>query len=349
MSGAAGGGIGLAFLGCGSAARMHTRTLRRVAPDARLHYASRDASRAEAFRARHGGAGAFGSYREAIADPGIDAVLVVTPPDSHLELTLEALEAGKDVIVEKPAYPRPDDFGPVREAVARTGRRVLVAENYFYKPLRERLERIVAEGVVGDPLFLRVNAVKRQEAEGWRADPERAGGGALMEGGIHWINLMAGLGLEVERVHGFRPGRPAGARDGDHGPVDEPGAGRAGPPDERSALVVFEYAGGAVGTLAYSWEVPSPLRGLRISRIHGTRGSVTFESNGVFVFVHGERTRFHVPRPWDISGYRAMFEDFLGALRTGREPRMTLEMAERDVRLVHDAYRSFRTRPGEDG
>ncbi len=332
MSGAGGDALDLAFLGCGAATRMHTRTLGRVASDLRLHFASRERERAEACRKRHGGAGAFGSYGEAIADPGIDAVLVATPPASHLELTLAALEAGKDVILEKPAFPRPHDFGPVREAAERTGRRVLVAENYYYKPLRERLARILDDGLVGEPLFLQVNAVKRQEARGWRADPALAGGGALLEGGIHWINLMASLGPEVTGASGFRAG--AGAR----GPGGADGSG----PGERSVLVVLEYAGGAVGTLIYSWEVPSPFQGLRVSRIWGTRGSVAFESNGVFVFVHGERTRLHLPRPWDISGYRAMFTDFLDALRTGREPRMTLKMAERDVRLVHEAYRSFR-------
>lgn len=347
MSRATGDGLDLAFLGCGAATRMHARTLGRVADGLRLHYASREADRAEAFRRRLGGAGAFGSYGEAIADSGIDVVLVATPPASHLELTLAALEGGKDVILEKPAFPRPHDFGPVREAAERTGRRVLVAENYHYKPLRERLARILADGLVGDPLFLQFNAVKRQEARGWRADPALAGGGALLEGGIHWINLMAGLGLEVRGVRGFRAGGPRGSRSGDES--GSPGQTEARGREERSALVVLEYAGGAVGALTYSWEVPSPLKGLRVSRIWGTRGSVAFESNGVFVFVHGERTRLYLPRPWDISGYRAMFTDFLDALRTGREPRMTLKMAERDVGLVHEAYRTFGDRPEEAG
>jgi len=359
----------LVFLGCGEATRMHSRTLGRLAPEVGLRFASRTRQRAEEFRRRFGGVAAYGSYEEALGDPEVDVALVATPPSSHRELTLRALETGKHVIVEKPAFPRPEEFEEVREAAEVAERRVLVAENYHYKPLRKRLRRIVTEGTVGRPLFVRVDAVKRQRPGGWRADPERTGGGALLEGGIHWINFMAGLGLEVVGAVGFPAGPGAGVRGGaperaepkvgpggDEGPgrgadPSKPAGGRGvrTPPDardppavpaptEESVLVVLRYAGGAVGTLSYSWEVPSPLKGIRISKIYGTEGSVTFESNGIFVFLRGRRTRLHVPRPWDIGGYRGMFSDFVEALRTGRKPAMTLEMAERDVRLVREAY-----------
>lgn len=310
----------LAFLGCGQAARMHARTLEKVAPDVRRVFASRDAGRAAAFADELGGLRGHGSYRAALEDGDVDAALVLTPPHRHLDLTLAALEAGRDAIVEKPAFPSSADFATVRDAMDTTGRRVLVAENYHYKPLRKTLARLLREGAVGRPLLLHVDAVKRQENEDWRTDPELAGGGALMEGGIHWVSLMADLGMEVEAVEGHRP-------------VPGPGA-------ERTMLVVFRYEGGAVGTLSYSWEVPSPLKGLRLSRIYGREGALTFETNGLFVFQRGRRLRLHVPGLRDISGYRAMFRDLVDALRTGREPEMTLAKAERDVRLVEQAYRT---------
>ena len=345
--------LNLVFLGCGAAAALHSRTLASLEKGVRLHFASRDGARAAAFKDQHGGAGSFGSYEEAVGAPGIDAVVVVTPPSSHLELTLAALEAGKNVIVEKPAFLRPKDFGPVREAMARSGRRVMVAENYFYKPLRTRLQEILTGGAIGEPLFLHLNAEKRQVAEGWRADAELAGGGGLFEGGIHWINFMANLGLEVEEVEGYRAGQmPAGS--GSAGAVVAAalaagsvvaagGPALQGRPQdtndaEESILVVFRYAGGAVGTLSFSWEVPSVLKGVRISRMYGKGGSVTFESNGIFALLKGSRTRLYLPGFRDLAGYRAMFTDFLGALREDREPDMTLDMAEQDVMLVRKVY-----------
>ena len=310
--------VNLAFLGCGAITRKHSRTLARFGREVRRFYASRDAEVAAGFATRYGGAGSFGSYASAIADPQIDVVLVATPPDSHLDLTLAALRGGKHVIVEKPAFLRSADFALVRAEEARSECRVMVAENYCYKPLARVLRGVLASGVLGEVRLVQIDAVKHQAATGWRGDTSRMGGGALFEGGVHWIDLLANLGLRIEAVHGFRPGDWQGC--------------------ERSMLVVAEYEEGATGTLAHSWEVPSPLRGLRMSHIYGTRGSVAFESNGLFVLVTGSRPRLILPGFADISGYRAMFRDFLDALREGREPVMTLARAERDLELVEAAY-----------
>jgi predicted dehydrogenase len=312
--------INLAFLGCGGITRAHSRTLSGFGSEVRCFYASRDPAAAAAFARHYGGAGSFGSYDAALEDARVDTVLVATPPDSHLQLTLRALDHRKNVIVEKPAFLRAADFATVRAAEARSGRRVLVAENYCYKPLARLLRDVVTSGSLGEIRFLHLDAVKYRRSGGWRGDPVVAGGGALFEGGIHWVDLLANLGLRLEAVHGFRPGDWRNL--------------------ERSMLLVVEYEEGAVGTLAHSWEIPSPLRGLRISRIYGTRGSALFESNGLFILVTGAKPRLIFPGLRDIGGYRAMFRDFLTALRTGNEPLMSLDRAQRGVELIEAAYRT---------
>jgi predicted dehydrogenase len=311
----------LAFLGCGFATRLHSRTLRRFGASVERSYASRSAPRAEEYRRKFGGARAFGSYGAALADEAIDVVLVATPPGSHLELTLRALEAGKHVIVEKPPFLRAADFDTVGDAARASGRRVFVAENYYYKPMAEALRGVIAGGDIGVPRLLTVNALKQQKTGDWRDREELAGGGALFEGGIHWVSFLASLGLEVSRVHGFRPGP------------------RSGP--ERTIVVVFEYVGGAVATLYYSWEIGSPLKGLRLSALYGSEGAATFETNGLFLGVRGRKRRLRVPDPRDLLGYGAMFEDFFDALRTGREPRFDLARARRDLELVEQIYASL--------
>jgi predicted dehydrogenase len=312
----------LAFLGCGFATRLHSRTLSKVDPGVGLFYASRNGARAEEYSRKHGGRGHFDSYAAAIEDPSIDAVLVATPPDSHLNLTLEALRGGKHVIVEKPPLLHASDFDTVREAQREAGRQVLVAENYFYKPLTGALRDALQGGAVGDVLFVHVNALKEQQVDDWRGDAETSGGGALFEGGIHWISFLASLGLDVRSIGGARAGSADGL--------------------ERSVAATIRYEGGAVGTLLYSWEVPSLLKGLRLSRIFGREGTITFESNGVFVLIRGRRKRVIFPGLRDIAGYRAMFRDFLAALRENKEPEYTLELARRDLGLVEAVYRSMR-------
>ena len=74
---------------------------------------------------------------------------------------------------------------------------------------------------------------------------------------------------------------------------------------ERSALAVFEYHSGAVGALYHSWETPSPLKGLRLSRIYGRQGSIGFESNGLFVLAWGARKQLIFPGFRDLTGRRA--------------------------------------------
>jgi predicted dehydrogenase len=314
--------LNLAFLGCGAIAAAHSRTLRRMGAAVRLFYASRSPARAAAFERRLGGGGSYGSYEAALADGRMDVAFVATPPASHLELTLLALRSGKDVIVEKPAFLRSADFDRVAAVQAETGRRVLVAENYAYKPLAATLQALVASGEIGELRFVQLNAVKSQPVDGWRDEPGQAGGGALFEGGIHWVDLLAHLGPEVRSARGFRGGNGA---------------------LERSSVVVVEYEGGGVGTLLHSWEVHSPLRGLRLSHVYGTRGGLAFESNGLFVAAYGRRGRLLVPGLRDLSGRRAMLRDFLSALETGREPLMTLARARRDLELVEAAYGTGRS------
>jgi len=90
---------------------------------------------------------------------------------------LTALRAGKHVIVEKPAFLSTAQFDVVRAAAADADRRVLVAENYYYKPVVRLLRGIIANGSLGRILFLDVVALKTQTPSGWRDDPAFAGGG----------------------------------------------------------------------------------------------------------------------------------------------------------------------------
>jgi predicted dehydrogenase len=313
----------LAFLGCGAATAMHSGTLRRLRADLQCYYASRDVARAASFAREHHGAGSFGSYEAAMEDARIDVVLIATPPALHLPLVLQALERGKHVIVEKPPFLDVADLDQVATAARRAQRQVFVAENYYYKRLTTELRNIIRSGVLGDVLFVTANALKTQRTGDWRDDAALAGGDALYEGGIHWISLLGNIGLTIRGVRIVRAGNTSAQR-------------------ARNALVAIDYAEGAAGMLAYSWDVYSPLRGLRISRVFGTRNTVAFESNGLFLAV-GARVR---PVPGglrDIRGFAAMFTDFFHALRTGTAPQFTLEHARRDLELVTAAAAALAT------
>ena len=284
-------------------------------------YASRDKPRAEAFRREYGGVASYDGYTAAIEDPHLDAVVIAVPPRFHLALTLQALAAGKHVLVEKPAYLRMEDYETVKTARSEAGRVVLVGENDHYKPLAVCLRRVLAAGAIGEMVFAHFTSIAKRlkGADDWRNDETMAGGDAFFEEGIHWLHLAGSLGPTITTADGYRP------------PVSRDG------PDSRvkSMMVAFRYDNCAVGTLYYSREIPSLLRGLRISKLYGRRGIITFESNGLFVLVRGAGLpRLLVPGFRDMRGYRAMYRDFVRAIRTVGAPQMSLERAMDDQRLM---------------
>jgi UDP-N-acetylglucosamine 3-dehydrogenase len=316
----------LAFLGCGFITRVHSRHLRALGGDVVAHYASRDKARADDYCRRHGGGGSYGDYAAAIDDPRIEAVVIAVPPRYHLELTVAALAAGKHVLVEKPAYLSMADYETARAARDRAGRVVLVGENDHYKPLAVRLRRLLADGVIGEMVFAHFMTLahRLKTADDWRNDETMAGGDAFFEEGIHWLHLAASLGPRITSIQGYRP---SVSREG---------------PDRRakSMMVAFRYDNDAVGSLYYSREIPSLLRGLRVSKLLGRGGIISFESNGLFIVVRGRSRwpRLIVPGLRDIRGYRAMYSDFVASIRGGRQPEMSLERAIDDQRLMDQIY-----------
>ncbi len=241
-------------------------------------------------------------------------MVIAVPPRFHLDLTLQALEAGKHVLVEKPALLRIEDYDTVRRARDRANRVVLVGENDHYKPLAVVLRRVLAEGSIGDMVFALFTTIahRLKTADDWRNDETMAGGDAFFEEGIHWLHLAGSLGPKITTIHGYRPS-----------------ASTSGP-DRRvkSMMVAFRYDNDAMGSLYYSREIPSLFRGLRLSKIFGRRGVITFESNGLFVVVRGQGLpRLILPGYRDIRGYQAMYRDFVRAIREGTTPEMSLERA----------------------
>jgi predicted dehydrogenase len=321
----------IAFLGCGFITNVHSRHLRALGGGVTRAYASRDRAKAEAYSRRHGGVAHYGSYRDAIADPATDAVVVAVPPSLHLPLTLEALAAGKHVLVEKPAFPTLADFRTAAAARDVADRTVLVGENDHYKPLAVELRRLLAADTIGELVFGHFTTIARRLKSGndWRNDQDMAGGDAFFEEGIHWLHIAGSLGPRIISIQGFRPSLSAAH--------DDPNDRRP-----KSMLAAFRYDTGAVGALYYSREVPSLFRGLRMSKLFGRRGVISFESNGSIIFVRGSgMPRVILPGFRDIRGYRAMYRDFANAIRDRRQPEMSLERALDDHRLMDQVYASL--------
>lgn len=318
----------IAFLGCGFITRVHSRQIRRCRDIVVPSFASRDPAKAAAFCRRYGGRGSFGDYTAALTDPAVDAVVIAVPPRLHLELTLQALAAGKHVLVEKPAFLSIADYERVCAARDAASRVVLVGENDHYKPLATCLRRLLAQDAIGEMVFAHFTTLVRRlkPADDWRNDETMAGGDAFFEEGIHWLHIANSLGPVITEIKGFRPG------------ASTIGADRRA----KSMLVAFRYDNDAVGALYYSREVPSLLKGLRLSKLFGRRGIISFESNGAAILLRGTggMPKLMLPGVRDIRGYQAMYRDFVRAVREDRAPEMSLEVAMIDQRLMEQIYQT---------
>ncbi len=315
----------ICILGCGSVARLHSRVARTLRSRIALSYASRSRDKAEQYRRRFRGVAAFGSYEEACADAAVDAVFICTPHAFHVEHATLAARHRKAMLIEKPVSRTLEELAEIERVVRDAGVVAMVAENYYFKPLVSVIRSHVARGDVGEVQFVELNRAGRSRVSGWRADAELMGGGALLEGGVHWVNLLASLGGEPVAVVAARP------------QVTFPQAA----PHEDGLELLVKFADGAVGKLLHSWNVINRVGGLGMSRILGTHGNIHFESNGLFVVVLGRRTRVRVPGVLDLMGYRGMLAHFADCVTAAAAPRMSLAVARRDMALVKAAYRSL--------
>jgi len=148
--------------------------------------------RAEALASAWPGARAVADWRAAVETPGVDAVIVSTTNDSLAPVTLAAIQLGHHVIVEKPAARGSSELLPVVDLASRSHVHVQVGFNHRYHPAFRKARQIYESGALGELMFIRGrygHGGRLGYEREWRADPKIAGGGELMDQGVHLIDL----------------------------------------------------------------------------------------------------------------------------------------------------------------
>lgn len=140
--------LGIGFFGAGMVANLHAEAVARC-PGARLvGLWNRTPARAQE-KARAYGCACYGSAAELLADPAIDAVHVLTNLETHHQLTLQALAAGKHVLVEKPVGATVAEIEELAAAAARAGLVCMPGHNYLYEDGVQRAGELIAGGALG--------------------------------------------------------------------------------------------------------------------------------------------------------------------------------------------------------
>jgi predicted dehydrogenase len=238
-------------------------------------------------------------WREVVADPAIDIIDICTPGDSHAEIAIAALEAGKHVIVEKPLANSMDESrAMVNAAAAAQARGIMSAVNFNYRrvPALMLAKQLIVDGRVGDILHIRGAYLQDWLSDpnlpmSWRLQKERAGTGVLGDLGAHVVDLMRHLtGKSVEVVTGhlrtFTHERPDGTGKLGTVTVDD------------AALATLALSGGAVANLDVTRNAPGKKNELSLS-IYGTKGSIEFNLENL-----NELWLFDREDPSGEQGYR---------------------------------------------
>ena len=314
--------MALVIVGCGWIARRHAAAARTLGMP--VVFASRDLARARAYAREFGGVAAYGAYAAALRHPGVRGAVICTPHDRHLADVLAALEAGRHVLVEKPIACTLDDADQMIAAAVGAGRVLMVAENFRFMPGFRAVRRVIEEGRLGALRELHLVARGFRHRTGWRSTPG-AGGGALIDGGIHYVHALRWWGGEVRRMFALRP---------------PPTLEMAG---EDAVDLLAELDGGVVGLLANSLAARGVPR-FQWSSVTGTAGTCFVDNRGRLVVVRGEAgLRVRAFRR-DVRGHAAMLKAFDSAMTRGRVDEMDGEAGRRDLAVVLAAYRSIAER-----
>jgi predicted dehydrogenase len=170
------------------------------------HCIDTDLSRAQQMASLSQGCIAGTDWRQLMDRAAVDAVIIATPQDSQVEIARAAIDAGVHVLVEKPAARHADELLDLPQLAATRNVRVRVGFNHRYHRAFQRARRLVDSGIVGPLLYVRArygHGGRPGYASEWRAQPQRSGGGELIDQGVHLIDLARWFLGEFVEVNGF--------------------------------------------------------------------------------------------------------------------------------------------------
>lgn len=190
--------LNIAVVGCGGIANgKHLPSLSRLKEVKLVAFCDIVIERARAAADKYGASGAqvYEDYRELLADETIQVVHVCTPNDSHAEIAIAAMEAGKHVMCEKPMAKTAAEARRMVEAAKRTGRKLTIGYNNRFRPDSLHLKQLCEAGELGDIYYAKAHAIRRRAVPTWGVflDGEKQGGGPLIDIGTHALDLTLWL------------------------------------------------------------------------------------------------------------------------------------------------------------
>ena len=315
--------LGWGLIGCGDiAAKRVANALRDSANSALVSVARAHAERAAQFAQEHRARRFHADWRDLLRDHDVGAVYLATPVALHAGQAVAAAEAGKHVLCEKPMALGVAECARMVAAARHNRVRLGVAYYRHHYPVIARLREILASGEIGDPVFAHAQAFESfnpalGDPRAWRLRKASSGGGPMADFGCHRIEVLLDLLGPVGETRGFSTNVRFKDRE-----------------VEDTCVAHLRFESGAQGLIAVTHAAQERRDTLEII---GTCGSahVPILNEGVLrvVSAQGAREERYPPHP---NLHQPLVEDFVAAVRDGRDPAVTGE-AGLEVQRVLDA------------
>jgi UDP-N-acetyl-2-amino-2-deoxyglucuronate dehydrogenase len=328
-----------AIVGCGTIAPVHAEAIGHTNGAVLVAVTSRRPEQARAFAQGRGIEWAL-TLDDLLRRSDVDVVTICTPSGLHAEMAIAAARAGKHVVVEKPIAVTLAQADAMLDACRQAGRSLAVVSQLRFAPEVQEVHAAVASGLLGRLLVadLSMKYFRSQayyDSAGWRGTWALDGGGALMNQGIHGIDLLLHLAGPASTIFGYA--RTLARR------IEV----------EDTAVVVAELANGCLATITGTTSVvPGNPRRMAL---HGEKGTIVLEETHIVRWeIEGEPARrLGAPAPAASAAqsptalghaeFHEQYRAIVTSLRERRPPPVAGEEARRALATVLAIYESSRS------
>ena len=332
--------IRFGIIGCGSISSAHAKAI--TGSEKAKLFAACDIieEKAQKLAEEYGAEKVYVDYKEMLKDPDIDAVSVCTPSGLHGEMCIEAAKAGKHIICEKPIEVTVEKVNAIADALKAHPVKMQCVFQRRTMPLAIAARKLIKEGRLGKIVMASAylkyyRAQSYYDSADWRGTWELDGGGALMNQGIHGIDLLAWMvDQKVTSIYA------------------KAGTLARNIPVEDTAVAILQWEGGGYGVIEGATTV-YPGLDTRFE-IVGEKGTVSFGDKGIYTW---EGVDEELPKPQEagesiggssgaqnisLSGHRILIDDLVDAIENDREPMIPVSEGRKAVELINAIYRSSR-------
>lgn len=300
-------------------------------PEARVAaICDRDRSRLRLVGEKFGVTKLYQDVGQMLASEQLDAVVIATPTDSHCDIALAALEAGKDVLVEKPIARSHQEAAQMTERARELKRKLMVGMNHRFRPDTMILKSFLEGKEIGKVYYVKAGWLrKRPNDRTWVTDRERAGGGVFLDMGIVMLDLaLWAMGYpeaeSVQATHFSHTTRKV----------------------EDTSVIVLRLKGGAAVNIEVSWSMVVH-DDQYYCHIFGTEGTASLNPLRVHKELHGNLVnlapaKMDPPQSMFRKSYENELKHFIGAVQNLHPVVSTGEEGTQRMRIADAVYRSAR-------